>query len=301
MCRHIRCSRGSTWPKGAGPSSCIPMATQRLPAEISMSDLVVPSATRLELELAVAWSRFRVAIRESTEAPHLRMVSGLTCLFSGSSGTGKTTAARALAHAIGLPIHRVDLSQVMDKYIGETEKHLGRLFDEAEAANVILFFDEADALFARRTEVRDAHDRFANVETGYLLQRLEAHPGIVILATNMRRNFDEAFARRIQVIVEFPMPGVAERKELWRRMLPAGTEAIDISLLATRFPFAGGDIRNAVVTALVLAGGEGVPLAMRHVMVATWREMQRSGRLASGGEFAGWHKELAPWLPEAKA
>ncbi len=272
-------------------------AARPLSSELTLLDLVLPSATRSELELAIAWSQHRMAIRDSRHGPHLRMSSGLTCLFSGPSGTGKTTAAGAVARELGLPIHAVDLSQVVDKYIGETEKHLGRLFDEAETANVILFFDEADALFARRTEVRDAHDRFANVETGYLLQRLEQHPGIVILATNMRGNFDEAFARRIQVIVEFPVPGLAEREELWRRMVPPSHDHLDIALLAARFPFSGGTIRNAVVAALVLASADGTELAMRHLIVATWREMQRSGRLGSGSEFAGWEQELAPWLP----
>ena len=254
-----------------------------LAADVSLADLVVPSAIRRELELAIAWSRHPNS-------------NGPTCLFTGASGTGKTTAARAIAHAIGLPIHRVDLAQLVDKYIGETEKNLDRLFDEAEAANLILFFDEADALFAKRTEVRTAHDRFANVESGFLLQRLESHPGIVILATNLQRNFDEAFMRRIPIIVEFPLPDARERAALWELMLPHERDAVDVPRLAV-FSLTGGDIRNAVATATVLAAAERVPLAMRHAIIAIWREMQRSGRLGRGNEFAAWQRELAPWLP----
>jgi AAA+ superfamily predicted ATPase len=259
-----------------------------LVADVTMDDLVLAPVARRELDLAIAWSRHR----PDEKRP------GLACLFAGPSGTGKTMAARAVAHAVGLPIYRIDLAQVVNKYIGETEKNLGRLFDEARATSSILFFDEADTLFAKRTEVRDAHDRFANLETGYLLQRLEDHTGIVLLATNLRGNFDQAFARRLQIVVDFAPPGPRERALLWQRMLPRERGAIDVDLLASRFTLTGGDIRNTVATSLVLADVDRSQVEMRHVIIATWRQLQRSGRLASGDEFADWQRELAPWLAQ---
>jgi SpoVK/Ycf46/Vps4 family AAA+-type ATPase len=259
---------------------------RELETDISLDDVVLTSRQLREIELAIAWSRHR---------PYERG-PGLTCMFAGPSGTGKTTAARAVAQAIGGRLYRIDLAQVVSKYIGETEKNLDRLFEDAEETSSILFFDEADALFAKRTDVRDAHDRFANVETGYLLQRLESHGGVVILATNLRNNIDSAFARRIQVIVDFPLPSGSERESLWRLMLPADRDPVDTALLAARFAMTGGDIRNAVTTSIVLAAAEKTRVAMRHVIIGTWREFQRSGRLARGDEFNEWRRELAPWM-----
>ena len=269
---------------------------ERLEGVLSLDDLVLAPKTRRELELAIGWGRQLARLRSASHAPHLRTAGGLACLFAGPSGTGKTTAASVLARMLDLPAYRIDLSQIVDKYVGETEKNLARVFDDAESSNVVLFFDEADALFARRTEIRDAHDRFANIETGYLLQRIERHPGIAILATNLKANLDDAFARRLQVVVEFGLPDVQERGELWRRMLPAPElrASVDIDFLATRFPLSGGDIRNAVVTSMVLANADS--LAMEHVMVAVWRELQRSGRLADGADFTPWQSQLAGWI-----
>jgi SpoVK/Ycf46/Vps4 family AAA+-type ATPase len=218
---------------------------------------------------------------------------GLICLFHGPPGTGKTMAARVLAAAIGADLLRVDLSQVVNKYIGETEKNLDRVFDEAEATGAVLFFDEADSLFGKRTEVKDAHDRYANLETAFLLQRLEAHHGVCVLASNLRQNLDDAFTRRIHVIAEFPMPGRDERRRIWELQLPAEHLApdVDLALLADRAALSGGDIRNAAATAALLAAPAGGTVTMEHLVLGAWRELRKSGRLISADAFGPW-KEL---------
>ncbi len=215
---------------------------------------------------------------------------GLIALFTGASGTGKTLAAGLIAGKLGVDAYQIDLSSVVSKYIGETEKHLARLFDEAEAASALLFFDEADALFGKRTEVRDAHDRYANIETSYLLQRLDSYDGVVILASNFRRNMDEAFLRRMHFCVDFPLPEAAERLEIWRRVLPPELPRaadIDLPALAERFQLAGGNIRNIAVAAAFLAAADDSPLAMRHLVAATRREFQKLGKVVDAGHFSG--------------
>ncbi|WP_437322167.1 ATP-binding protein [Sorangium sp. So ce394] len=275
-------------------SEAVGAGADRVEPRFSMRDLVIPPATRRELELAIAWGR-QLEELASRGGPHLAGGCGLSCLFWGPAGTGKTTAAQVVASELGLDLYRVDLSRVIDKYIGETEKHLARIFDQAELHNFVLFFDEADALFSRRTDVHDAHDRFANVETSYLLQRLEQHRGITVLATNLRNNLDPAFVRRLHVVAEFPLPAVEERRALWTRLVPERRAGdVDVELLAGRFALSGGDIRNAVLAALVLAGDE--PVAMRHLVIGVWREQARSGRLLSGNELGPWQREVAGWL-----
>ena len=186
---------------------------------------------------------------------------GLAALFAGPPGTGKTMAAEAIASALALPLYRIDLSQVVNKYIGETEKNLRRLFDAADSADVILFFDEADALFGKRTEVKDAHDRYANLEVSYLLERMERFKGLAILATNRKRDLDEAFLRRLRFVVEFPLPGAAERRRIWQAVIPPGVDAsaLDFEFLAQRFPLAGGHIRAIVFHACLQSAAEGAP------------------------------------------
>ena len=215
---------------------------------------------------------------------------GLTALFTGASGTGKTLAAGLVAGQLGLDGYQIDLASVVSKYIGETEKQLARLFDEAEAASALLFFDEADALFGKRTEVRDAHDRHANIETSYLLQRLDSYDGVVLLASNFRKNMDEAFLRRLQFIVDFPVPEAQERLQIWRRVLPPAlprADDLDLEALARRFALPGGNIRNIAVAAAFLAAEEGGPLAMRHLVAATRREFQKLGKVVEASHFAG--------------
>jgi SpoVK/Ycf46/Vps4 family AAA+-type ATPase len=210
-------------------------------------------------------------------------------LFAGPPGTGKTMAAEAIAEKLSLPLYRIDLSQVVNKYIGETEKNLRRLFDAADSADLILFFDEADALFGRRTEVKDAHDRYANLEISYLLERMERFKGLAILATNRKKDLDEAFLRRLRLVVEFPLPGVAERLRIWRSMIPAGVDAsdVDFPFLAQRFALAGGHIRGIVFQACLQSAGEGAPrrLSMPAIVRAVQREYNKLDRANSLDQF----------------
>jgi len=207
---------------------------------------------------------------------------GVTVLFSGPPGTGKTMAAQIIAGALGLDLYRIDLSTIVSKYIGETEKNIERIFREAEQSNAILFFDEADALFGKRSEVRDSHDRYANIEISYLLQRMEAYDGVTILATNLRGNLDEAFTRRLQFAVSFPFPETEDRLRIWKTLFPPDVPRepdIDLALLANRFRLAGGNIRNIIVSAAYLAAAGGESVSMSHLLHGTRRELQKMGRL----------------------
>jgi SpoVK/Ycf46/Vps4 family AAA+-type ATPase len=213
--------------------------------------------------------------------------SGLVALFSGQSGTGKTLAAEIIAHDLGLDLYKLDLSSVVSKYIGETEKNLERIFNAAAAGNLVLFFDEADSLFGKRSEVSDARDRYANIEVSYLLQRLESYDGLVVLATNFQKNIDEAFLRRIHVGIEFPLPELPEREAIWRHSFPPSAPLgdIDWEFLARQFKIAGGNIKGAALHAAFLAAEAGEPIAMAHVMFALKREFQKLGRLRTAADF----------------
>jgi SpoVK/Ycf46/Vps4 family AAA+-type ATPase len=214
---------------------------------------------------------------------------GIAALFAGASGTGKTLAAEVLASALRLDLYRIDLSAVVSKYIGETEKHLRVVFDAAEQGGAVLLFDEADALFGKRSEVRDSHDRYANIEVGYLLQRLEAYRGLAILTTNQRSALDDAFQRRLRFVVEFPFPGVDERARIWRRSLPERlpTQGVEIDRLA-RLNLAGGHIRNIALGAAALAADADSPLRMQHLLAATRTEYIKLERPLSAAETQGW-------------
>lgn len=212
----------------------------------------------------------------------LSLGKGLSALFAGPPGTGKTMAAGVIARELGLDLYQIDLSRVVSKYIGETEKHLAQIFADAEAANAALFFDEADAIFGRRTEVRDSHDRYANLDTSYLLQQIDVYEGVVILASNFTRNIDEAFQRRMSFSIEFPFPGPAERLRIWQRIWPtqAPRDAdLDLELLARKLEVSGGHIRNIAVAAAFLAAEEDTPIAMRHLIHAARRELQKMGKV----------------------
>jgi hypothetical protein len=216
---------------------------------------------------------------------------GVTALFSGPSGTGKTMAAQVLAGALELDLYRIDLSSVVSKYIGETEKNLSRVFADAEAGNSILFFDEADALFGKRSEVKDAHDRYANIEIGYLLQRMEEHEGVTILATNLRKNMDEAFVRRLAFSISFPFPDDADRLRIWEQVWPGDTpraESLDLAFMARRFRLTGGNIKNVALAAAFLAADEGAAVGMEHVVRATRREFQKMGKVCVEADFGPW-------------
>jgi tRNA A37 threonylcarbamoyladenosine biosynthesis protein TsaE len=260
---------------------------QKLPQPYGWDELVVPQPVRAELELARTWmSEQRRVLDQWGFARRLPMGRGLTMLFSGPPGTGKTMAAQVLARELALDLYRVDLSRVVNKYIGETEKNLGCLFDEAQAAGAILLFDEADALFGKRSEVKDAHDRYANLEVGYLLQRMEEHDGVTILASNRARDMDEAFTRRFQFSIDFPMPDEAHRLKIWEGMFPAEVLRdgnVDLVTLAKTFQVSGGEIKNAALAAAFAAAGEGCALATEHVRWAVRREFLKSGKVVGRG------------------
>ncbi|MGX6606289.1 ATP-binding protein [Micromonosporaceae bacterium Da 78-11] len=213
--------------------------------------------------------------------------AGVVALFAGPSGTGKTLAAEVVAGELGLDLYKVDLSAVVSKYIGETEKNLERIFGAAAAGDLVLFFDEADALFGKRSEVSDAHDRYANIEVAYLLQRLETYEGMVVLATNLQRNIDPAFLRRISVAIDFVIPEEPQRRAIWARAFPptAPVADLDLDFLARQFKITGGVISNAALGAAFLAAAEDSPITMRHAVLSVKREFQKLGRLRTEKEF----------------
>jgi hypothetical protein len=217
---------------------------------------------------------------------------GITALFSGPSGTGKTLAAEVIGGALQLDVYRVDLSAAVSKWIGETEKNLRRLFDAAEDSCAILLFDEADQLFAKRTEVKDSHDRYANLEVSYLLQRMESYRGLAILTTNLRSNIDNAFLRRIRFLVDFPLPEAAERQRIWRLAFPSGAplDGIEVERLA-QLTVAGGSIKNIALNAAFIAADEGSPIRMGHLQRAARAEYDKLSKPLTEGELSGWIKE----------
>lgn len=229
--------------------------------------------------------------------------SGIAVLFYGSPGTGKTMGAEALATALDLPMFRIDLSQVVNKYIGETEKNLKRIFDAAELSDCLLFFDEADALFGKRTEVKDAHDRFANIEISYLLERMERFKGLAILATNRRKDLDDAFLRRLRFIIEFPIPGLKERKRIWQMVFPEKVDVtdIDFAYLAKQFQLSGGHIRSIAFNACLRSARAESPQAggkvlMPDLLMAVKRELAKLNRTAGDelfGKYSAMMKELS--------
>jgi SpoVK/Ycf46/Vps4 family AAA+-type ATPase len=222
---------------------------------------------------------------------------GLNVLFVGPSGTGKTMAAEILAGALGLDLYKIDLACVISKYIGETEKNLSKIFQEAEQSNVMLFFDEADALFGKRSEVRDAHDRYANIEINYLLQKMEEYDGVVILASNFQKNIDEAFTRRLRFIVEFPFPDAKYRYAIWKSVFPPATPidaSADFHFLARKFKIAGGNIKNIALGAAFLASADGGVVTMEHLVLATKREFQKLGKLCVKADFEQYFDLVQP-------
>jgi hypothetical protein len=254
-----------------------------------IADLVLPARPRELLGELLARARLREQVYVDW---HLGSGggrgTGVTALFAGQSGTGKTMAAEAVAHELGLDLYTVDLSTVVDKYIGETEKNMDRIFDAAEQANGVLFFDEADALFGKRSEVRDAHDRYANIAVAYLLQRMESFDGVAVLATNLRGNLDEAFDRRLDVVIDFPVPDAECRLRLWDRCLgdhvPRSAD-LDLAFCAEAFELTGGNIRNVVVAAAFAAADAGRAVSMEDLVRATEREYRKLGRLCRASEF----------------
>ena len=263
---------------------------ERIDTNAAWRDLILPVEQRRLVRQVVDHVRHRdVVYRRWGFARGADTAEGLTVLFAGASGTGKSLAARVLANVLRLDLYRVDLSAVFSKYIGETEKNLRRIFDAAESGGVVLVFDEADALFGKRSEVSDSHDRHANVEVSYLLQRLERFNGVAILTTNMRESFDVAFMRRFRFVVDFPFPDPALRARIWKRAFPARTptDALDFALLA-KLAVPGGNIRNIALNAAVRAAAKGRPVAMDDVAAAARMEYAKLDRSLHDPDLARW-------------
>jgi hypothetical protein len=268
---------------------------QRIEPKATWDDLVLPEADMALLRQIAAQVGSRSTVydtwgfREKTSRG-----LGISALFCGESGTGKTMAAEVLAGHLELHVHRIDLSAVVSKYIGQTEKNLRRLFDAAEDGGAVLFFDEADALFGKRSEVKDSHDRYANIEVNYLLQRMEAYRGLAILATNMKSALDAAFLRRLRFIVTFPFPGVAERRLIWQKVFPpkTPTSGLDFDRLA-RLNVTGGHVHNIAMNAAFLAAQGGTPVTMPIVLTAARTEFRKLEKPINEADFR--------WQPRSEA
>jgi len=254
------------------------------------NDLVLPDLQKQTLLQMAAQVRHRMTVYESWGfSAKGRRGLGVSALFCGESGTGKTLAAEVLARELELDVYRIDLSAVVSKYIGETEKNLKQVFDAAEEGGVLLLFDEADALFGKRAEVKDSHDRYANIEVSYLLQRMEAYQGLAILTTNMKSALDRAFQRRLRFTVNFPFPDAAQRAAIWSRVFPATTPTQDLDLKKlSQLNVAGGNIRNIALNAAFLAAQAGTPVGMKYLVEAARLEAQKIDRPLSDAEIRGW-------------
>jgi hypothetical protein len=265
---------------------------QRIQSTTGWEQLVLPEAQRQVLRDISAHVRQRTLVYETWGFGRSGTRGlGISALFAGGSGTGKTMAAEVIANELRLDLYRIDLSSVVSKYIGETEKNLRRIFDAAEEGGAILLFDEADALFGKRSDVKDSHDRYANIEVSYLLQRMECYKGLAILTTNMRSSLDTAFLRRLRFVVQFPFPDSAQRAEIWRRVFPSTTplDGVDPALLAG-LNVAGGNIRNIALNAAFLAADEGQPLRMIHLLRAARSEYAKLEKPLTDSEVEGWIK-----------
>jgi len=262
---------------------------RKMELKYEWADLVLPADQLAQLdEICSRYRHQHVVYGDWGFGRKLSLGRGLSALFSGHPGTGKTMAAEVIANQLLLDLYKIDLSQVVSKYIGETEKSLNSIFQEAQASNAILFFDEADALFGKRSEVKDAHDRYANIEVSYLLQKMEEYDGIAILATNFRKNIDEAFLRRLQVIIDFPFPSEEERRRIWEGVFPREAPIagdVDFGVLARTIRLAGGNLKNIALAAAFFAASDGGVIRKEHVTNATRREYQKLGQSWSDGDF----------------
>ena len=266
--------------------SALAALARKVPLANTWDDLVLPAVTLNQLREIASAARTRETVYSVWGLGRRHPgAGGIKVLFSGQSGTGKTMSAGVIARELGLDLYQIDLSRVVSKYIGETEKNLDRVFSAARGSNAVLFFDEADALFGKRSEVKDAHDRYANIEVGYLLQKMEEYEGIAILATNLGRNIDTAFSRRLQYVVDLPLPDEALRLRLWRNMFTADTPVaadVNFPLLARQYKLSGGEIRNVALAAAFLAASDGQVITMDVLGRVVAREMLRQGRIAPG-------------------
>ena len=266
---------------------------QKIIPRYGWDDIVLPADTRQQLQEVCRWVKHRSQVYERWGfGAKLACGKGLAILFSGASGTGKTMSAEVVARDLELDLFRVDLSRIVSKYIGETERNLSRIFSQTSSGNCVLFFDEADALFGKRTEVKDAHDRYANIEINYLLAEMDRYEGIIIIATNMKGNLDQAFIRRFSHVLEYPLPDERLREVIWRKAFPnespLGSD-VDFAFLAQKFNLPGGSIRNIVLSSAFLASEEGQKITMEHVIRATKREHQKIGRVCSKSDFGQYY------------
>ncbi len=263
---------------------------QRFDSVATFDDLILPEKEKNVLREILAHVKQKMKVYEEWGfAGKSKRGLGISALFAGTSGTGKTMAAEVIGSALKLDVYRVDLSSVISKYIGETEKNMRRVFDAAEGGGAILLFDEADALFGKRSEVKDSHDRYANIEVGYLLQRMEEYRGLAILTTNLKGSIDNAFTRRIRFIMQFPFPDPSQRIEIWKRVFPkqTPTEGLDFRKLS-KLNVAGGNIKNIAMNAAFLAAEAGEPVQMKHLLHATKSECVKIERLLTDVEIKGW-------------
>jgi SpoVK/Ycf46/Vps4 family AAA+-type ATPase len=269
---------------------------QKIVPRFTWEDIILPGDRLAQLHEIANYVLYQHVVYEQWKVGgNSRLGRGVAALFAGQSGTGKTMAAEVIANDLGLELYKIDLAGLVSKYIGETEKNLAKIFEEASDTNAILFFDEADAVFGKRTEVKDSHDRYANIEVSYLLQKIEEYDGIVVLATNLRANLDEAFLRRMRAIVEFPFPEVDDRLRIWAHMMRTGAPVqgdVDLEFMARQFRIAGGNIRNVVLFAAFLAASEGSSIGMSHLIQGTKREYQKLGRLVTESDFGRWYEQV---------
>lgn len=263
---------------------------RKIEPKSGLKDIILPHAQMSQLREICNQVHYRSVVYGAWGfGRKLSLGKGLNALFCGPPGTGKTMAAEVVANELCLDLYKIDLSQVVSKYIGETEKNLHQIFRKAETSHAILFFDEADALMGKRSDVKDSHDRYANLEIAYLLQKMEEYEGITVLATNLRQNMDEAFTRRIRFIIEFPFPEEDSRLRIWKGIWPKETplaENVDLTLLAKRFKLSGGNIRNIALASAFLASSDGGAVEMKHLLKAAKQEFLKMGRLVDESEFA---------------
>jgi hypothetical protein len=264
---------------------------QPVDPRFAIEELVLPSVQSKQINEIIRAMKSLTQVHYGWGTAKAWNDGGLSVLFCGPPGTGKTMAAEVLCQSLNIPMYRIDLSQVVNKYIGETEKNLKKIFDAAELSDCILFFDEADALFGKRTEVKDAHDRFANIEISYLLERMERFKGLAILATNRRKDLDEAFMRRLRYLIEFPLPGLKERERIWKQVFPkqVNVSEIDFYYLARQFPLSGGHIRSIAFNACLQSAKEedenSGTVTMDTLLLAVKRELDKLNRSANDELF----------------
>lgn len=277
------------WPE----ADLSPPGAYRVKQSASWDELVLPGDRIQQLKEFMLWIEHKDTVVNLWKG---RETGGPVALFSGPSGTGKTFAASVIAQALGWPLYRVDLARLVSKYIGETEKNIGRLFDSAHSQKIVLQFDEVDALMSKRGEIKEARDRYANMEVSYLLSRIEDHRGPCILTTNLRTQIDKAFNRRFQSVIEFPRPDAVARAELWKRMLPPLAplnDDVDAKFVAEAVTLTGGNIRNAALHSAYLAAGDKLPISLSHIATAIWRELSKDRAQVPKADLG----RLANYLP----